>query len=327
MVVRLRGSRRLLRARGQVNFIAAELDVTPCSAGWPASGPPCCAALDAEGLLEAQPAPAVPPVPRASGWWPARAPRDTATSWASSSSRAWASRSSRCPPGAGAAAPRRRWWPGPARAGGAGATSWSWCAAAGQGRPGRLRHRAGRPGHRHLPVPVWTGIGHTGDESVADLVANRAFITPTECGQELAGRVGAGGRAVAGPADRVARPGRRGARATPPPRPARPAPADQCRGAPQLAGTASAWPPRSGVWRRAPRGSTWPHDGGATPGRALARWRRASSSASRPGRVVAPAARRLRRRAPARAGLHADPRRRRARGRAAPAPHPGVRRW
>ncbi|MGH9090001.1 MAG: exodeoxyribonuclease VII large subunit, partial [Acidimicrobiales bacterium] len=38
-------------------------------------------------------------------------------------------------------------------------------------------------------VPVWTGIGHTGDESVADLVANRSCITPTECGRELAGRV------------------------------------------------------------------------------------------------------------------------------------------
>jgi exodeoxyribonuclease VII large subunit len=35
-------------------------------------------------------------------------------------------------------------------------------------------------------IPVWTGIGHTGDQSVADEVANRAFITPTECGQELA---------------------------------------------------------------------------------------------------------------------------------------------
>jgi exodeoxyribonuclease VII large subunit len=37
-------------------------------------------------------------------------------------------------------------------------------------------------------VPVWTGIGHTGDQSVADEIANRAFITPTECGQELARR-------------------------------------------------------------------------------------------------------------------------------------------
>jgi exodeoxyribonuclease VII large subunit len=38
--------------------------------------------------------------------------------------------------------------------------------------------------------PVWTGIGHTGDESVADIVANRAFITPTECGQQIVQRVG-----------------------------------------------------------------------------------------------------------------------------------------
>lgn len=39
------------------------------------------------------------------------------------------------------------------------------------------------------PCAVWTGIGHTGDQSVADVVANRAFVTPTECGQELVQRV------------------------------------------------------------------------------------------------------------------------------------------
>jgi exodeoxyribonuclease VII large subunit len=39
------------------------------------------------------------------------------------------------------------------------------------------------------PIAVWTGIGHTGDESVADLVANRSFVTPTECGHELVLRV------------------------------------------------------------------------------------------------------------------------------------------
>jgi exodeoxyribonuclease VII large subunit len=39
------------------------------------------------------------------------------------------------------------------------------------------------------PKPVWTGIGHTGDESVADIVANRACITPTECGHQLVLRV------------------------------------------------------------------------------------------------------------------------------------------
>lgn len=39
-------------------------------------------------------------------------------------------------------------------------------------------------------VPVWTGIGHTGDESVTDIVANRACITPTDCAKELVQRVG-----------------------------------------------------------------------------------------------------------------------------------------
>lgn len=36
------------------------------------------------------------------------------------------------------------------------------------------------------PVPVFTGIGHTGDESVADLVAHSRHITPTACGSAVA---------------------------------------------------------------------------------------------------------------------------------------------
>ena len=35
------------------------------------------------------------------------------------------------------------------------------------------------------PVPVATGIGHTGDISVADMATRRAFITPTATGQAL----------------------------------------------------------------------------------------------------------------------------------------------
>jgi exodeoxyribonuclease VII large subunit len=38
-------------------------------------------------------------------------------------------------------------------------------------------------------TPVWTGIGHTGDETVADVVAHRVCITPTECGQAIVERV------------------------------------------------------------------------------------------------------------------------------------------
>jgi exodeoxyribonuclease VII large subunit len=33
--------------------------------------------------------------------------------------------------------------------------------------------------------PVWTGIGHTGDRSVADEVAHQALVTPTQCGEAL----------------------------------------------------------------------------------------------------------------------------------------------
>jgi exodeoxyribonuclease VII large subunit len=39
-------------------------------------------------------------------------------------------------------------------------------------------------------TPVHTGIGHTGDEAVADLVAHERHITPTACGAALAARVG-----------------------------------------------------------------------------------------------------------------------------------------
>ncbi len=56
------------------------------------------------------------------------------------------------------------------------------------------------------PVAVWTGIGHTGDESVADLVANRCLVTPTECGHELVVRIDAfWQRAVAEPAAALGR--------------------------------------------------------------------------------------------------------------------------
>jgi len=55
------------------------------------------------------------------------------------------------------------------------------------------------------PVPVWTGIGHTGDQSVADIVAGRAFVTPTECGQELVQRAGDWWNAVAATSALVSR--------------------------------------------------------------------------------------------------------------------------
>lgn len=35
------------------------------------------------------------------------------------------------------------------------------------------------------PIPVFTGIGHTGDESIADLMAHTNAITPTKLGEEM----------------------------------------------------------------------------------------------------------------------------------------------
>jgi exodeoxyribonuclease VII large subunit len=55
------------------------------------------------------------------------------------------------------------------------------------------------------PVAVWTGVGHTGDQSVADIVAARAFITPTECGQELVRRAGEWWESVAATARLLSR--------------------------------------------------------------------------------------------------------------------------
>jgi exodeoxyribonuclease VII large subunit len=56
-----------------------------------------------------------------------------------------------------------------------------------------------------LPIPLWTGVGHTGDQSVADIVANRAFVTPTACAQELVGRVGEWWESVAHAGGRIRR--------------------------------------------------------------------------------------------------------------------------
>jgi exodeoxyribonuclease VII large subunit len=54
--------------------------------------------------------------------------------------------------------------------------------------------------------PVWTGIGHTGDQTVADIVAARTCITPTECGQAIVARTRQWWTAhVAGPAGLISR--------------------------------------------------------------------------------------------------------------------------
>lgn len=56
-----------------------------------------------------------------------------------------------------------------------------------------------------MEVPVWTGIGHTGDQSVADIVAGMAFITPTECAQAIVGQAAMYWDQVCDSAARIAR--------------------------------------------------------------------------------------------------------------------------
>ncbi len=54
--------------------------------------------------------------------------------------------------------------------------------------------------------PVWTGIGHTGDVSIADLVAHRHAITPTKLGEDLVTSVADWhDRHVTRPAERIER--------------------------------------------------------------------------------------------------------------------------
>ena len=182
-------------------------------------------------------------------------------------------------------------------------------------------------------IPVWTGIGHTGDQSVADEVANRSFITPTECGQELA-RLAidylAAGRSTPGRSlARLARdqlaPGRAGRSTV--------APAGDGHRCPvQLDRHADGLVHRARTLRSAARGQVDTHGRRlAARGGLLARSARAPLEAERatalagrarrlaalpdptsggrgaPRRPVAPAARRLRLPAPARAGLLGDP--------------------
>lgn len=53
-------------------------------------------------------------------------------------------------------------------------------------------------------TPIWTGIGHTGDTSVADMAANYYAITPTELGVHLVQRsLEAYSRGVTDPANRL----------------------------------------------------------------------------------------------------------------------------
>ncbi|MGI9023152.1 MAG: exodeoxyribonuclease VII large subunit [Acidimicrobiales bacterium] len=54
-----------------------------------------------------------------------------------------------------------------------------------------------------VPVPVWTGLGHTGDRCLADDAASASYSTPTACAQALVSRVAEFERAVGERARRI----------------------------------------------------------------------------------------------------------------------------
>ena len=201
-VVHIVGRIDFYRARAEVNFVMAGLDVTALLGRMAAQRAALVAALRAEGLLEANRALPVPPVALRIGLVASpntEGHRDFVGQLTSSffGFEVVLSRASV----QGAQAPRSI------------ARAITRCAASGcdlvvvvrgGGSKADLLAFDSEPVARAIAtsrLPVWTGIGHTGDESVADIVANRSFVTPTECGHELVVRLEAWWqRSVADPA-------------------------------------------------------------------------------------------------------------------------------
>lgn len=209
MVVVLRGTLDFYRPKAEIGFILAELDVTSLLGRLAAARAALLRALAAEGLLEKNRRLAVPAVPLRIGLVASPGTegyRDflgqlTASGFAYSVTVAPARVQGADAPGSVAGALGRL-----ARA----ADRYDlFVVVRGGGSKADLAAFDAEPIARAVatsPVPVWTGIGHTGDESVADVVANRACITPTECGREIAQRVAAWWESsVVAPATLVAR--------------------------------------------------------------------------------------------------------------------------
>jgi exodeoxyribonuclease VII large subunit len=206
-VVHLVGRVDFYRARAEVNFVMAGLDVTALLGRVAAERAALIASLQKEGLFEANKALSVPMValriglvasPETEGY------RDflkqlTESAYAFEVAVSRASVQGTEAPSSIARAVRR-----------AGAAAPDLVVVVrGGGSKGDLIAFDSAPVARAIarcPVAVWAGIGHTGDESVADLVANRCLVTPTECGHELVVRIDAfWQRAVAEPAAALGR--------------------------------------------------------------------------------------------------------------------------
>ena len=205
MVVTLRGRVEFYAPRGQVNFIAAELDVHALLGRLAQQRAALLAALGREGLLERNKALPVPAVPLRVGLVASPGTEgygDFLGQLLGSGSAFEVVHAPAQVQGAAASA---------SVVAGLRALADAGCdlvvLVRGGGSKADLAVFDSEPVARAVatcPRPVWTGIGHSGDQSVADVVANRAFITPTECGAQIAALVDDWWAAVARRAGRVA---------------------------------------------------------------------------------------------------------------------------
>ena len=190
VVVSLRGRVEFYPPKGQVNFIATDVDVTALLGRLAARRAALLHTLETEGLLRRNQALAVPTVPLRIGLVasPGTEGHNDFVGQLHRSDVAFAVVLFKANvQGAGAPASIAR-----ALRALAGSDCDVGVLVRGGGSKGDLAAFDAEPVARAiatLPIPLWTGIGHTGDRSVADIVANNAFVTPTACAQELVRRV------------------------------------------------------------------------------------------------------------------------------------------
>jgi exodeoxyribonuclease VII large subunit len=193
MVVTLRGSLDFYRPKAEIGFVVAELDVTALLGRLAAQRAALLRALEGEGLLRRNGEVRVPEVPLRIGLVASPGTegyRDfvgqlAASGFAFDVKVVPVTVQGPSAPAALSSAVRRLSAIGP------GALDLV-VIVRGGGSKADLAAFDAQPVARAVAtstLPVWTGIGHTGDESVTDIVANRACITPTECGRELVQRV------------------------------------------------------------------------------------------------------------------------------------------
>ncbi len=186
MVVVLRGSIDLWRAKGEVSLVLAEIDVTALLGRMAADRARLLGTLEAEGLLRRNAGLVVPEVPLHVGLVASPGTEGCRDFLGQLLGSGHAFRVSHVKVSVqGPAAPR-------AVARAVAMLGRSDCdviaVVRGGGAKADLAAFETEVVARAIatcPKPVLTGIGHSGDQTVADVVAARVCITPTECGQHL----------------------------------------------------------------------------------------------------------------------------------------------